>query len=207
MNDHIKSTLKQLADKDDQKAFRVFFHHYYARLIKFALLFVPLQDQAEEIISEVLIKLLKQRKKLFKLENFEGYLFLAVKNQAISFKRKQKIFCDIKSLEFEKDHLLDNNDPEKSLEYNELSNFIDSVVNSLPPRRQMIFKLVKEEKQKIKEVAALLELAPKTVENHLDMAMKELRSAIVGYLNDRSSKTPVIKIAKIISLLILLVLL
>jgi RNA polymerase sigma-70 factor (family 1) len=200
MND-IKKILIRIAENNDQKAFKVFFQHYYVRLIKLALLYVPMQEQAEEIVSEVLIKLLKQRQKLFRIENFEGYLFFAVKNQSISFIRKQKVQYNFKSLDFETDIVINDNDPEKSLELNELADLISVAINKLPPRRQMIFKLVKEEKQKIKEVASLLDIAPKTVENHLDMAMKELRTAVKNYFDDRASNTTIVKMVKIISLL------
>lgn len=189
---------------NDREAFRVFFKHYYTRLIKFALLYVPYQEHAEDVVSEVLIKLLKKRKEFFETEKFEGYLFQAVKNQSISFLRKQKIQFKHKSVDLEKDFLVYEHDPEKSMEFNELTQIITRAVNNLPPRRQMIFKLVKEENQKIKEVAALLDIAPKTVENHLSMAVKELRTVIKSYLDDRSSHTPIIKMIKPIILLIAL---
>ena len=193
-------------DHSDQRAFRAFFKKYYTRLIKFALLYVPFQTQAEEIVSEVLIKLLKKQRNFFELENLEGYLFQAVKNQSISFLRKQKTRYTHKSIDFEKDFLVSEIDPEKSLEYDELTRLITQAINDLPPRRQMIFKLIKEENHKIKEVAALLDIAPKTVENHLCMAVKELRVIIKSYLDDHSSQTPVIKMIKRISLSILFLL-
>jgi RNA polymerase sigma-70 factor (ECF subfamily) len=203
MEENIKNLLHKLSQNDDQKVFRLFFYHYYARLIKFSLLFVPFHDQAEEVVSEVMIKLLGQRDKLYKIENFEGYLFLAVKNQAISFQRKQKKYNNHISLNTEQDNILDKDDPEKSFEYNELYIFLNDVLNHLPPRRQMIYKLVKEENHKIKEVAALLDIAPKTVENHLDMAIKEIRSKISEYLREKPSASPLIKITKVISIVIL----
>jgi len=204
MEDNIKKLLFELSHSVDQRTFKTFFHYYYARLIKFSLLFVPFYDQAEEIVSEVMIKLHNQRKKLYKIENFEGYLFLAVKNQAISFHRKQKKYNSHLSLNAEQDNILDKDDPEKSFEYNELYLFLNTIINQLPPRRQMIYKLVKEENHKIKEVATLLEIAPKTVENHLDMAIKEIRQKITEYLHERPSASPLIKITKIISIVILI---
>ena len=196
-----ENTLKSF-DRHDREAFRVFFKHYYTRLIKFALLYVPYQEHAEDVVSEVLIRLLKKRKEFFEMEKFEGYLFQAVKNQSISFLRKQKIHHVHKSVDLERDFLVCEHDPGKSLEFDELTQIIAKAVNGLPPRRQMIFKLVKEENQKIKEVAALLDIAPKTVENHLSMAVKELRATIKSYLSDRSSNTPIISMIKQVILLI-----
>lgn len=204
-NREIKNIIAKLAEKDDQKAFRIFFSHYYTRLIKFALLFVSCQHHAEEVVSEVMIKLLRKRKKLFALKNFEGYLFLAVKNQSISFLRKQKTQNNHRSFDFDKDQVIDHCDPEKKLQADELSQLIDHTINKLPPRRQMIFKMVKEERLRIKQVAHLLDLAPKTVENHLDMAMKDLRTTVKSYMEDQSTRTPIIRMIKIVATLIVFI--
>ena len=203
MEDKVKKILFELSCSDDQKVFKSFFHYYYARLIKFSLLFVPFHDQAEEVVSEVMIKLLKQRKKLHTIKNFEGYLFLAVKNQAINYQKRQKKFSNHISLNAEQDNILDHDDPEKYLEFNELYLFLNEVINKLPPRRQMIYKLIKEEDHKIKEVATLLDIAPKTVENHLDMAIKEIRMKIIEYLRAQPTTSTFIKITKIISIITL----
>ncbi len=199
----LKQAIQILALRDDREAFRVFFDHYYARLIKFGLLFIPHQDQAEDIVSEVLIKILKQREKIFRMDNLEGYLFMSVKNQAISQVRKQKVRPTCQSIELAKDSVCSGPDPEKSLELDELSVIIEQAIYNLPPRRQMIFKLVREEKQKIADVAVLLDIAPKTVENHLDMAVKDLRKAISEYFEDQGVFVPIIKIAKFAGLLVM----
>ncbi len=191
-----------LINLNDRKSFEIFFKKYYTRLIKFALLYVPIQEQAEDIVSEVLIKLLKKNKNFFEVEKFEGYLFMAVKNQSFSFLRKQKIQYSHKSIDFDKDYLLNEPDPEKSLEFDELTQLITKTINGLPPRRQMIFKLVKEENQKIKDVAVILDISPKTVENHLSLAVKELRKTIKSYLDDGSSRAAILPLIKTIGILI-----
>ncbi|MCG8310258.1 MAG: sigma-70 family RNA polymerase sigma factor [Cytophagales bacterium] len=160
------------------------------------MLFVPIQEQAEDVVSAVLIKLLKKEKNFFEAEKFEGYLFMAIKNQSISFLREQKIKYANKSLDFEKDHIWDEYDPEKSMEFDELTKLVTKTINGLPPRRQMIFKMVKEENQKIKNVAALLDISPKTVENHLSLAVRELRQTIQTYLDSGSSQANIFKLIK-----------
>ena len=55
---------------------------------------------------------------------------------------------------------------------------IQEAVQSLPPRCKLIFKLVKEEELKYREVAELLNLSVKTVENQMTIALKKIGSAI-----------------------------
>lgn len=55
---------------------------------------------------------------------------------------------------------------------------IHKAIQSLPPKCKMIFKLIKEEGLKYKEVAALLNLSVKTVENQMTLALKKISVAI-----------------------------
>ena len=60
----------------------------------------------------------------------------------------------------------------------EMVNKIHEAVQSLPARCKLIFKLVKEEELKYREVAELLNLSIKTVENQMTLALKKIGSAI-----------------------------
>ncbi len=185
----LNDIVRQLSGSDYEEAFKLFFDRYYVRLVKFALLFVKQQAQSEDIVVEVMIKLFKQRKKLKEINNLEGYLFLSVKNQALSSIRQSPNYQESEWQESYNNNFIDtSDDPEQHLETNELSDFIRNVVNDLPPQRQMVFKLVKEEGHKIKEVAQLMELSPKTVKNHLDLVMKTLREEVTTFLRDKPQK-------------------
>ena len=184
-----KHTLLKIANKDSKKAFKLFFDAYYTRLIKFAMLFVKDYYQAEDIVSDVLVKMLKKRKELFALENFEGYLFLSVKNQAISYNKKHKLGTYQEIKEIENDFLYpDYEDPEKMMLQQELIRVLEDAVNQLSPRRKMVFKLIKDEKLKYKEVAELMDITVKTVENHMDLAIKQLRETLTDYIQSIDTK-------------------
>ena len=57
---------------------------------------------------------------------------------------------------------------------------MNDAVESLPSKCKMIFKLVREDKLKYKEVATTLQISVKTVEAQMTIAMKKLRQAISG---------------------------
>ena len=56
----------------------------------------------------------------------------------------------------------------------EMLNKIKRAVNELPPRCKLIFKLVKEDGLKYREVAELLQLSVKTVEAQMAIALRRL---------------------------------
>lgn len=200
---NIKAQLIKMSEKDDKQAFSFFFNYYYVKLLRFAHLFVPSIHQAEDVVSEVLIRLLKKRKELFKIENFEGYLFLAVKNEALNNIKLSKRNNNLVSIENENDCFSsDFVDPYTKLVEEELRNLIYCTIEKLPPKRRMVYKLIKDEGLKYKEVAELLDISERTVEVHLKIAVKELRETIKTYLEDKQPQSSM-QIMQMIQILLL----
>lgn len=200
--DYIDSLLTRIAEKDDREAFNQFFILYYNRLIQFALLFVHRQEIAEDIVSDVLVQLLRRKKELNQINHFEGYLFLSVKNTALNFLKKEKRHSDYCNSEVNEVFLPAHiSDPVEKVLEEELRHLIFRTVERLPKQRKMVYKLIKDEGLKYKEVADLLDISIKTVENHLDLAVKEIRAVVENYLDRKPSTVPAYKLAKILIML------
>ena len=60
----------------------------------------------------------------------------------------------------------------------DLQLLIDMVVNEMPPKRKMIYKLSRIEGLSNEQIAEKLGIQKKTVENHLNIALNELRDAL-----------------------------
>jgi RNA polymerase sigma-70 factor (ECF subfamily) len=52
------------------------------------------------------------------------------------------------------------------------------VINELPPRCKLVYKLAKEDKLPYKDISAILNISVKTVDNQLATALKRIASAI-----------------------------
>lgn len=68
---------------------------------------------------------------------------------------------------------------EEEIEAKNLSEYIDLLIAELPPRRREIFNLSRKENKAYKEIALLLNISEKTVENQISEALKYLRKNIV----------------------------
>jgi RNA polymerase sigma-70 factor (ECF subfamily) len=55
---------------------------------------------------------------------------------------------------------------------------IDAAVNALPPKRKMIFKLIREDGLKYKEVAQILDISVNTIDVHMAQALKKISEVI-----------------------------
>ena len=173
----------------NKEAFDVFFKHYYPKLIQFARIYVNSLQQAEDVVADVLSNLLIHRKRVFALEHFEAYLYTSVKNKALSaIKRKVKTNpYPLEFVEFEPRAGADAN-PLELLVGQELRDQIFRIIHDLPPKRKMVFQLVREEGLSYRQVAHLMEISERTVEVHLKLAVKALREGVEHYWGQKVVK-------------------
>ena len=184
----VKNLLVKIA-RGDEEAFGQLFNFYYPKLIQLALAFVPGIVAAQEVVSDLFYKILKNPKTLEHVKEFDNYIFLAVKNQSYTYLRKNKHRAFFDSIEQKADYILpDIKNPENSLLSDELFQLVEKVVQELPPKRKAIFYLVKEEGKKYKEVAEILDISIKTVELQMSLALKLLRKSVKEYQESKDIK-------------------
>ena len=175
---HIERLQQQIALFNNQQAYNELFLHFYPPLHQFAFSFLRSKQLSEEAVSDVFIKIWEKRKTLHTITNLKFYLFTATRNTAFNYLKKQKGLQNL----LPDDYWVELNsvffDPEQLMITAEMVNKIHEAVQSLPARCKLIFKLVKEEELKYREVAELLNLSIKTVENQMTLALKKIGSAI-----------------------------
>lgn len=195
--DHLslKEIFIKLTENPDRALYNYFFNLYYPKLIWFALIYVKQHSLAEEIVSDVMLNIFKKREKLSVSENIEGYIFISVKNQSLKYLRKNKNKIFIDNYENEADLLLTSSEtPEFQYIHNEFHDIIKQSIDSLPPKRKLVFRMIKEEGLKYQDVANLLDLSIKTVETHMGLALKTIHKCIEGYKNGSMDQVPIIAI-------------
>lgn len=171
--------LRKIAVEDDRPAFGKLYGHYFRKLFIFCLSIVRSKESAEEIVNDVFVHLWEKRAILREIENADVYFYVAVKNRSLDYIRKMPLFYaeDISTLSGES--IAFALDPEQLMITAEMKKKIEAAVDQLPPRCKLIFKLIKEDGLKYKEVASVLDLSIKTVEAQLTIAMKKLTTAIL----------------------------
>ena len=75
-----------------------------------------------------------------------------------------------------------SHDPYKASEWKELLARLDESVEMLPPKRRKIFRLVREEGFRPREVAEIMNISPRTVETQLFKAVKTLHAVLRPHL-------------------------
>jgi RNA polymerase sigma-70 factor (family 1) len=185
-SENIRYWQQQIACENDQKAFSELFRHFYDRLLYFAVQYVYTREAAEEIVSDVFVKIWNRREELDKIANLEVYLFVAVKNHSLNY-LEQYSALRITPLSDDSglSQLTNPIDPERTMEWKEILFKMDQEVGRLPDQCRRVFKLIKEEGFKYKDVAEILNISPRTVETQLFRAMKRLNEVIGPYITNR----------------------
>ncbi|GAA3942532.1 RNA polymerase sigma-70 factor [Chitinophaga oryziterrae] len=186
---NLKLWQQQIACEGDEKAFAELFRHFYDRLLHFCIQYVHSREAAEEIVSDVFVKIWNRRTELEKVANLEVYLFVAVKNHSLNY-LEQYSSLRISPINEETGmaELTNSVDPEKRMEWKEILFRMDQEVSRLPDQCRRVFKLIKEEGFKYKDVAEILNISPRTVETQLFRAMKRLNEVIGPYMFNRIKK-------------------
>lgn len=177
--EQIQYLQQRIAHHDDQQAYKMLFTALYPYLFPFAQALVKLKEPAEEIVSDVFIKVWEKRKELPKIENLRLYLYVATRHIALNYLDKQKRRPTRPLDGFQHAELISVNlDPEQLLITADMMALLRKAIDQLPPKCKVIFKLVKEDGLKYREVAEVLGISVKTVENQLAIALHKLGSAV-----------------------------
>jgi RNA polymerase sigma-70 factor (family 1) len=166
----------KLTDLNDVAAFEECYRRYFVRLYRFCFSIVHQKQPAEDIVHDVFMQLWKKREGT-PIRNLEVYLYVSVKNLSLNYLRNTSSRI-VDLAERSHEYIQFNADPETLLIHSEAVKKMNAAIRGLPPRCKLIFKLIKEDGLKYKDVATLLDLSIKTVEAQLAIAMKKLVQAM-----------------------------
>jgi RNA polymerase sigma-70 factor (family 1) len=174
----------RIALSEDMKAYKELYLLMFDSLFQFSFSFVKSKQVAQEIVSDVFIKLWQIRSQLNAVDSLKPYLFEIAKNFSLSYLAKASKnlpiqIDDVDLDEIDIESLIEFKNPEDSYISKEAINQIMQTIRQLPPQCQLIFSMVKVEGLKYKEVARLLDISVFTVRNQVAIAVKKIEDALL----------------------------
>ena len=149
-----------------------FYEQHYKSAVQQAFRIVDSLHEAEDVVQECVVKLWHKRDELASKDNLLYYFKRMVRNQCIDHLRKKISHNETSdSLEIADEH-------HDHMSFNELSQNINDIIDSLPEKCRQIFVLSRFENMSYKEISAQLNIAPKTVETQISRALKVLRKGL-----------------------------
>lgn len=171
--------LLNLLSQSDERAFMTIYHRYWQAI--FTIAHNRLQDsgEAEDIVHDVFLSLWKNRQTQ-QIAQLENYLAVAT---------KYKVLARIKALLRERQYresahpaIVVDMPIENSLHYKRILMLVKTEVEKLPEKCRIIFQYSRNEGMSVKQIAKVMHISPKTVENQLNKALRQLRTAVRTFL-------------------------
>jgi RNA polymerase sigma-70 factor len=166
--------LRKLA-KGDARAFEALHRAFFPKIHQLALMLLKDNQGADDVCQIVFMKIWLKRESLPEVINLDGYLFTLSKNAIIDYLSSEKMKNK------GSDNMPDGMDsvtPHDKLVASDTQLLIDMVVENMPEQRQAIYRMSREQHLKNEEIATMLGIQKKTVENHLNLALKDIKKAL-----------------------------
>ena len=171
----------RICSEDDVKSFDALYYALFPKLIRFCQYYVLQQEIAEEIVSDIFVRVWKNRKQNGHVLKPDTYLFIAVKNQSLKHLKKAGMVKLVELDQTQEQHFAAGNNPQDELERKELNRELERAVDQLPAQAKTVFRLIKENDLRYKEVAELLDISPRTVQTQLFRAIAKLRVSLQAH--------------------------
>ena len=164
-----------LIRQNNKVAFFHIYERYSKRLYGFVFHFIKVESDTEEIVQDVFLKVWENRHKIDAYSSFESYLFTIAYNATISLFRKRvsekKYLKHIQTLQQVKvaPDLIDE------VQFNDLNEKIQSLLDKVTPRQQEIFRLSRESGLSHHDIAQKLNISENTVKKHITNTLTFLK--------------------------------
>lgn len=165
-----------LLKEGDKNAFTSLYKSYWGQVHNFSRLYLTSPAEVEEVVQEVFVKVWEARLFVKETESFKGFLFIITRN--IIFNQFRKSFNESAYKTTVLNSTNEAYDIEDEMEATDLKMYIDKLIMELPPRQQEVFRMSREQHLSYKEISTQLDISEKTVERHINEALKFLKKNI-----------------------------
>jgi len=177
MRDTSSFTDEQLLDllaQGDADAFTEIYGRYWKLLFYVAVKRLHNHTEAEEAVQNIFLDLWARRKSIIIKRSVKYYLAAAVQYQVLNFFTRRKL---TQRLEFDgKEPATDSTS--QYLSFHELEKQLTELVDALPEKCRLVYRLSREEQLSNKTIASHLGISEKTVENQLTKALARIRAGL-----------------------------
>lgn len=169
----------------DREAFAALFQEMHDPLFRYADYIVHDRDAAADLIQDVFTKIWQVRDTLDPERSLKALLFQMVRNLSLNHERHRKRH---RTEDLDAGMQIGSNEHsiEDVLDADTLSGQIEIWIDSMPERRREAFLLSRREGLSHEEISNLMGLAPKTVNNHIVLALQFIRGKLETHRTERT---------------------
>jgi len=156
-----------------KSTYEAVYNEWHQKLISFILSKTGSQELAEEVVQQTFVRVWERRDVLSLNHPIASQLFRIARTILIDQLRKnahaRKYINHLQLYPAPIEH------GDNTMDYRESLSRIQLIIDEMPPMRKKVFQMSRFEEQSYAEIARNLGISPKTVENHIALALKQLR--------------------------------
>lgn len=174
--------------RSDESAYADLYQKTYDALHRYVWFITRSTQATEDVLQDLYIKLWQIRERVDPERSLKALMYQMARNFALNHQRSRKR------------HTHDSIDDEDSLyepatasttlanlAATDLETHLHTWISELPPRRREAFQLSRFERMSHEEIAFAMGLTPKTVNNHIVLALQQLRGKLNAFDPDAFS--------------------
>lgn len=181
MSSHNSEQIKFWASRiklSDRKAFEQFFRYLYPKLISYAMKFIKEKPAANDVVQEAFVAFWQMRNTIKPEQSIVSYMYRAVRNRSLNRIEKKSNQAEPLDDITLKHHPVEFKDDRQN---GELETIMNRWISNLPNRQQEAFRLSRFDGLDHAEIAEVMDVSEKTVNNHIVAALSFLREKYEEY--------------------------
>lgn len=172
--------LLSLLKANDEQALREIYDRYWKVSLTIAVKKLDNIQEAEDIVNDLFVSMWNRRDAMPEILSLQNYFKRAIRNQVLKIwankYRSEKYILKQQSNVFDSEHQSSN-----SIEYKELNGQLKKAISDLPEKCRLVFELSRDDGLSQKQISNKLGISQKTVEAHINKALKVLRIKLRNY--------------------------
>ncbi len=170
-----ENNIKALS-KGDQKAFEALFLCYQPKLVYFLTGFLKDSELARDMSQDIFLSIWNNKEKFSEIKSFKAYIFKMGKNAIYNYYDHSLV--NEKYVAEQLNCSADFENMEELIFAQQLQSLIDMTVNQMPSQRKLVYTMSRIDGLSNSKIAEKLNINKRTVENHLTIALANIRKTI-----------------------------
>lgn len=167
--------LVNLLIRDDEAAFSELYVRYKDKLHYFCLSLLKSEEETNDIVQEIFIRLWESRIFINPDLSFSSFLYTIARNRILNYFRDIDIDAKAKSI-LAQNKPVEEDIIESDLIYTEYQNILKEAIEQLSPQRKKIFNMSRMDNMTHKEIAEQLGISVNTVQEHISESLRFIKT-------------------------------